>query len=79
MAENTAPQTGMPPAPAALSLPAGTTAEEVAALVAVLAAAGGSGTSSASGPRSRWADHTRTVRAGLSPGRGAWRAAALPR
>jgi len=53
---------------------------ELAALTAVVAAA-------ASAPRpeekplrrSRWADRSAMLRAPLHPGRGAWRASALPR
>jgi hypothetical protein len=57
------------------------TPEELAALVAVLAAAGGA--EGAADPRdaspSRWTDHAASVRAPLQPGPGAWRASALPR
>jgi acyl-CoA carboxylase epsilon subunit len=55
-------------------------AEEVAALVAVLqglaaASAGGD----AQKPRSEWSSHHRKVRTPLAPGRGGWRSSALPR
>jgi hypothetical protein len=57
------------------------TPEEVAALVAVLAATGGGGgTADAGDPSpSRWTDRTASVRAPLQPGPGAWRASAWPR
>ena len=55
------------------------TPEEIAALVAVLAARGGDEASSQ--PRSvknEWSDRSRLLRRPLSPGPGAWRASALP-
>ena len=57
--------------------------EEVAALVAVLAAAAGGARSHGSSsrtdpPRSGWADHARAVRAPVQAGPGAWRASAFP-
>ena len=55
-------------------------AEEVAALVAVLqglAAATPAG--DAPKPRSEWSSHHRKVRTPLAPGRGGWRSSALPR
>jgi acyl-CoA carboxylase epsilon subunit len=55
-------------------------AEEVAALVAVLqglAAATPAG--DAPKPRSEWSSHHRKVRSPLTPGRGGWRSSALPR
>ena len=55
-------------------------AEEVAALVAVLQ---GLAAASAEGeppkPRSEWSAHHRKVRTPLAPGRGGWRSSALPR
>ena len=56
------------------------TAEEVAALLAVLSAAAG-GDDPAPAPRlvSRWASRERAVRRPLSPGPGAWRASGWPR
>ena len=55
-------------------------AEEVAALVAVLqglaAASTGGDTPK---PRSEWSSHHRKVRTPLAPGRGGWRSSALPR
>ena len=56
------------------------TAEELAALVAVLAARG-SGEAPAPSPRTggRWGDHARGMRTALPHGPGRWRSAALPR
>ena len=53
--------------------------EEVAALVAVLAATAGGGEDPAPRHRSVWASRDRLVRAPLAHGPGAWRASALPR
>ncbi|MCR1784892.1 acyl-CoA carboxylase subunit epsilon [Nocardioides carbamazepini] len=57
-------------------------AEEVAAIVAVLSALGG-GAAAPEAPRSPWTDPARRLRRTASthpnPGRGAWRASALPR
>ncbi|WP_084254844.1 acyl-CoA carboxylase epsilon subunit [Nocardioides sp. J54] len=59
-----------------------TTPEEVAAIVAVLAAVGG-GAPAPEPPRSEWAHPARQVRStpgrGLPHGRGAWRSSGLPR
>ena len=55
------------------------TPEEIAALVAVLSAAGAAGDPAPPRPRSQWASRERAVRQPLAPGRGAWRASALPR
>jgi hypothetical protein len=64
------------------------TPAELAALVTVLAAraagaasAAGADTAQADEPprRSAWSDPSRSLRQPLSPGPGAWRAAALPR
>jgi len=58
------------------------TPEELAALVAVLAARGsGSGSSPerAARPGGSWGDHSRAMRTPLPHGAGRWRAAALPR
>jgi hypothetical protein len=52
-------------------------AEELAALVAVIAARSG-GSDDASAPRSAWTDRSRLVRRPLTPGPGAWKASALP-
>ena len=56
-------------------------AEEVAALVAVLQglAAAVSAGGDAPRPHSEWSSHHRKVRTPLAPGRGGWRASALPR
>jgi hypothetical protein len=58
------------------------TAEEVAALVAVLhglASAAASSASEPAAPRSTWAAPARMVRAPHHSGPGGWRASALPR
>ena len=68
------------PSPAPLRLVRGdATPEEVAALVAVLSAASAAGAPAPPRPRSQWASRERAVRQPLAPGRGAWRASALPR
>lgn len=54
------------------------TAEEVAAIVAVLSALGG-GEAPARRPRSQWSAPERQVRRTLPHGVGAWRASGLPR
>ena len=55
-------------------------AEEVAALVAVLQGLAAASTGGdAPKPRSEWSSHHRKVRTPLTPGRGGWRASALPR
>lgn len=56
------------------------TAEEVAALVAVLSARAAAAARSAAAParRSGWADRSRMMRWPLPHGPGAWRAAVLP-
>jgi hypothetical protein len=54
------------------------TPEELAALVAVIAARSGGGDDVAAGPRSAWTDRARYVRRPLTPGPGAWKASALP-
>lgn len=55
-------------------------AEELAALVTVLAAAGGSRSEHGGSARSNsaWTDRARLVGAPPAPGPGAWRASALP-
>ena len=63
-----------PPA-VALSVPADTTAEEVAVLVAVLAAASGGGEPADTPEPSGWAAHGRSMRGPHHHGRGAWRSA----
>ncbi len=56
------------------------TPEELAALVAVLAARGSaSGPQPAAPARGGWGDHGRAMRTALPHGPGRWRAAALPR
>ncbi len=55
------------------------TAEELAALVAVLAARSGSVPEPEPEPRSLWRDRSAAVRAPLLHGPGSWRASGLPR
>lgn len=57
------------------------TAEELAALVTVLAAraAAASRTGGQREPRSEWANPARSMRGPLLPGPGAWRRSGLPR
>ena len=52
-------------------------AEQLAALIAVVSARGG-GEEEPAPPRSRWGAPGYSVRRPLSPGPGAWRASALP-
>lgn len=54
------------------------TAEELAALVAVLAAKAGGGTPEPSRPVSAWTDRSLLVRRPVAHGPGAWRASAFP-
>jgi hypothetical protein len=71
-----------PAAPLLRVITPGTTPEEVAAIVAVLSALGG-GAPAPEAPRSEWTNPARRLRRTASshpnPGRGAWRASALPR
>ncbi|MCZ3387748.1 MAG: acyl-CoA carboxylase subunit epsilon [Actinomycetia bacterium] len=54
--------------------------DELAALLAVLAArSSNGGTGATSKKRSLWAARSRQVRTSLGPGSGAWRASTLPR
>ena len=55
------------------------TPEEVAALVAVIAALGSGPADEKPKPRSAWADPARRLRAALPHGPGAWRSSGLPR
>ncbi|HEU4489279.1 MAG TPA: acyl-CoA carboxylase subunit epsilon [Jiangellales bacterium] len=55
------------------------TDEELAALVAVVAARASSTAAEPAGPARTWAAYWRTVGAPPRPGAGAWRASALPR
>lgn len=54
------------------------TPEEIAAVVAVFSALG-SAAEPARPARSTWSEPARRMRGMMSPGRGAWRASALPR
>lgn len=55
------------------------TAEEVAALVAVLSALGSDAVEPAKKPRPAWSNPARSVRHTHRHGEGAWRASGLPR
>jgi hypothetical protein len=55
------------------------TAQELAALVAVLAARAAAGSAAGPRPRSVWADPAGRLRVPLAPGPSAWRRSALPR
>jgi hypothetical protein len=55
------------------------TAEEVAALTAVLQGLAAAAGRPAAEPRSEWSAHHRRLRAGLPSGPGGWRSSALPR
>ena len=55
------------------------TAEEIAALVAVVAARAAAATPKERPRRSEWAGHERRVRRPVHPSPGGWRASALPR
>ena len=66
-------------APVALHVVKGNpTPEELAALIAVVAASGGP-EAAPEKPRSLWASPARRHRTPVAPGRGAWRASALAR
>jgi hypothetical protein len=54
------------------------TPEELAALIAVVAARSGGDAEAAPEPTSAWRDRTRYVRRPMTPGPNAWRASALP-
>jgi hypothetical protein len=54
------------------------TADEVAALVAVLAARAAAAPEPPARPRSLWRDRTALLRTQRMPGPGAWRASGLP-
>jgi hypothetical protein len=71
-----------PPAEPALAIVRGhPSAEQIAAVVAVLSARlqPGDATTAGQATRSRWSARSRQLRAPLLPGPGAWRASALPR
>lgn len=65
--------------PAGITIHGEATPEQVAALVAVLAGASGSGGEETGATPSHWADHARALRSGSSHGPGGWRASAQPR
>ena len=55
------------------------TAEELAAVVTVVAAATGGGEAPAEPPRGQWRSRGRNIRPALSHGPDAWRSSGLPR
>jgi hypothetical protein len=55
------------------------TPEELAAVVAVLAARSAGAPETEPEPQSLWRDKTALLRAPLTPGQGSWRASGLPR
>lgn len=70
------------PTPPLFVIKGDATAEEVAALTAVLQAMAAAGASAGEGerkPRSEWSAHHRKTRRPLMIGPGAWRASGLPR
>jgi hypothetical protein len=70
------------PTPPLFLIKGDATAEEVAALTAVLQAVAAAGVAAGEGhrkPRSEWSAHHRKVRRPLVTGPGAWRASGLPR
>lgn len=78
----TAPVIAGPAAAPVIAIVAGSpTAEEIAALVAVLRALAAPGTAAGAGRtiRSEWSARSRLMRQPLSCGPGGWRASALPR
>jgi predicted RNase H-like nuclease (RuvC/YqgF family) len=77
--DTTQEQPDAPDAPPLRLVRGRATPEELAALVAVLAAAGGGTEPRRPAPVSLWADRARLTRPPLSPGPGGWRASALPR
>jgi hypothetical protein len=76
-----APEAGVEGAAMMLSVVRGEpTAEELAALVAVIASRGGAGSGAAAAPKvSGWTDRARYVRGRLPHSPDGWRASALPR
>ncbi|HVQ86872.1 MAG TPA: acyl-CoA carboxylase subunit epsilon [Actinomycetes bacterium] len=68
-----------PPGPLLRVVTGEPSADELAALVAVVTSRGGSPTPEPPAPRSAWAAKSRLVRPPLRPGPTAWRASAWPR
>jgi hypothetical protein len=80
VSEDGEPQTGATPAKPLLRVVSGNPEpDELAALVAVLAARTSGRPDPAPTRRSLWASRSRQVRPALRPGTGAWRASTLPR
>jgi hypothetical protein len=67
------------PRPVLFSVQGDATAEEVAALVAVLQGLAASAAPAAEPPRSEWASPHRAVRASHASGPGGWRSSSMPR
>ena len=67
-----------PPSPVVRVVAGNPTPEEVAVLIAVLAAAGEEGVAQSPGPAREWASPARAVRAPMRAGRGAWSHSAWP-
>lgn len=65
--------------PPLFSIKGDATAEEVAALVAVLQGIAASGEPPAAKPRSEWSAHHRKARPSFHAGPGGWRSSAMPR
>ncbi|WP_435199754.1 acyl-CoA carboxylase subunit epsilon [Janibacter sp. GS2] len=76
--EATVPDGSEGPAGPRIEVLGDASAEQVAALVAVLSGLGDEDEEPA-GPPSRWASRERLVRSAVHPSRGGWRASALPR
>ncbi len=70
---------GAPSAPLLRVLTPDTTAEEIAALVAVFSSLGAPSPAPSAPARSEWAAPHRAVRVRYSHGPGGWRASSLPR
>ena len=67
------------PRPPLFSIKGDATAEEVAALVAVLQGIAASAAPPAAKPRSEWSAHHRKARPSLHAGPGGWRSSSMPR
>ncbi len=65
-------------APAAIRVTGPATPEDVAAVVAVLAAASGGSEQADTDEASPWASHAAAMRRAVGHGRGAWRASTRP-
>jgi hypothetical protein len=79
MADPTTEATGEPRRPLLRVVRGDATPEEVAALVAVVAALGSGGTEPPAPRPSAWSAHHRGLRRSLPHGPGGWRSSGLPR